>query len=238
MQSNDGLILVDSDATVEGIRGAFRQLGDRVSQDDLFVFFYSGHGDRQERTSIQPSDPDNLDEMLLLYDGSITDDEMGELCSLISARISLIIIDASFSGGFAKDVISVPGRVGLFSSQEDVVSSVAVKFRAGGFLAPFLADGIGERQADVDGDDQLTASELTEYLENRYRTYVRAGGAGDNIRTGGPELGYQQFVFERGTIGPSVMILRLLPEDSGERPVGLLGAQGPGRVYTRRPMGR
>jgi serine/threonine protein kinase len=213
MESSDGVVLVDGDATVENVRDAFQRMGERVNQDDLFVFFYSGHGDRQERSSPQPSDPDNLDEMILLYDGSITDDEMSDLCGLISSRVSLIIIDASYSGGFSKDVISVSGRMGLFSSQEDVVSSVAVKFKAGGFLAPFLADAIGERLADVDRDNQLTATELSQYLDDRYRTYVRAGGADENIRTAGPELGYQQFVFDRGDLGPSVIVLRLTPEE-------------------------
>jgi hypothetical protein len=34
------------------------------------------------------------------------------------------------------------------SSEEDVTSSVAAKFRAGGYLAAFLADAVGDGLAD------------------------------------------------------------------------------------------
>ncbi|NIR99882.1 MAG: hypothetical protein GWN99_02225, partial [Gemmatimonadetes bacterium] len=64
-----------------------------------------------------------------------------------------VVLDACFSGGFAKDVISAPGRMGLFSSEEDVTSSVAAKFRAGGYLAVFLADAVGDGLADADADN-------------------------------------------------------------------------------------
>ena len=155
-----------------------------------------------------------VDEEIVLYDGSVTDDELSDLCGLISSRISVVIIDASFSGGFSNDVISAPGRMGLFSCEEDVTSSVAVKFKAGGFLAPFLADAIGERQADADGDNQLTVGELSGYLNNRYRNSVRAGGIDENIRAGGPQLGYQNLLVNHGSFGPTVILLSLIPNGS------------------------
>ena len=208
MQSNDGVVLVDSEATVGNIRNTFQQMGSRVGPNDLFIFFYSGHGGRQERAELQPTDPDGLDETLFLYDGEITDDEMSDLFGHINGRISLIVLDACFSGGFSKDVISVPGRMGFFSSEEDVTSSVAAKFRAGGFLAQFIADAIGERLADADRDNQITSLELSQYIHDRYRLDVKSGGAEDYVRTGGPQLGYQHLVVDRGSIGPSVVVFK------------------------------
>lgn len=208
MQSNDGIVLVDSEATVGNIRNSFQQMGNRVGPDDLFIFFYSGHGGRQDRSEHQPTDPDGIDETLFLFDGAITDDEMSELFGYINGRISLIVLDACFSGGFSKDVISVPGRMGFFSSEEDVTSSVAAKFRAGGFLAQFIADAIGERLADADGDNQITSLELSQYIHDRYRLDVKSGGADDYVRTGGPQLGYQHLVVDRGSIGPSVVLFK------------------------------
>jgi len=210
----DGVVIVDSEATVDNIRDTFQRLGGQVTENDLFIFFFSGYGDRRGRSSFQSTDPDDLDEEIVLYDGSIADDELSDLFGLISSRISMVIIDASFSGGFSNDVISAPGRMGLFSCEEDVISSVAVKFKAGGFLAPFLADAIGERQADTDGDNQLSVGELSDYLDNRYRTSVRAGGIDDNIRTGGPQLGYQNLVTNHGSMGPSVILFPLIRDDS------------------------
>lgn len=208
MQASDGIVLPDDEATTGNIRSTLQQMGGRVGQNDVFIFFYSGHGGRVERASLQPSDPDGLDETLFLYDGSITDDEMSELLGHISSRVSLIVLDACFSGGFSKDVISVPGRMGLFSSEEDVTSSVAAKFRAGGYLARFIADAVGGRYADADGDNQITSLELCQYIHERYRADVKGGGADDYVRTGGPQLGYQHLVADRGSIGPTVVIFR------------------------------
>ena len=99
-------------------------------------------------------------------------------------------------------MISAPGRRGLFSSEEDVTSSVAAKFRAGGFLAQFLADAVGEKLADADGDNHISALELSQYLHERYRADVKGASPADYVRTGGPQMGYQHLVVDRGSIGP------------------------------------
>ena len=79
----------------------------------------------------------------------MTDDEMSRLLSSIRSRV-LLVLDSCFSGGFSKDVISSPRRMGLFSSEEDVTSGVADKFRAGGYLAKFMSEAVGDRRADKD----------------------------------------------------------------------------------------
>jgi hypothetical protein len=148
-----------------------------------------------------------LDETLELHDGAITDDEMRDLLDAVPADRTILLLDACFSGGFSKDVISVPGRMGMFSSEEDVTSAVAAKFRAGGYLALFVADGIGEHLADGDGNGELTALELSQYVHERYRADVKSG-TNEFVRTGGPQSGYQHLVVDRGSIGPYDVILR------------------------------
>jgi hypothetical protein len=155
-----------------------------------------------------------MDETIELYDGPLTDDEMNRMFDGVGAGVSLVVLDACFSGGFAKDVISAPGRMGLFSSEEDVTSSVAAKFRAGGYLAVFLADAVGDGRADADGDGGVSAIELSQYLHERYRADVKSASPGDYVRTGGPQLGHQHLVVDRGSIGPYDVLFRL---------------QGPGR---------
>jgi cytochrome P450 len=73
--------------------------------------------------------------------------------------VSLLALDACFSGGFARDVVSRPGVMGLFSSEEDLTSAVADKFEAGGYLSHFLRAGLA---GEGDGD---TLSEV-ELLQN------------------------------------------------------------------------
>ncbi len=209
MRSENGIILTDAQATAGNVRQAIRQMGSRVGADDVFIFFYSGHGNRVERVGgYQQSDPDAMDETIELYDAGISDDEMNQLLESVKGHISLIVLDSCFSGGFSKDIITVPGRMGLFSSEEDVTSAVAAKFRAGGFLAQFLADAVGDKYADADADGLISALELSQYLHERYRADVKSGGFGEYVRTEGPQTGYQHLVVDRGSIGPYDIIFR------------------------------
>jgi hypothetical protein len=202
MRNEDAIILTDEAATIGAVNRAFSTLADRMGPDDTFIFFYSGHGNRIPRSDFQPSDPDAMDETIELYDGPVTDDQMSEMLTGMNAGTSIVVLDACFSGGFAKDVISVPGRMGFFSSEEDVTSSVAAKFRAGGYLAMFLADAVGDGLADGDDDGGVSALELSQYLHERYRADVKSTGSSEIVRTGGPQLGYQHLVVDRGSISP------------------------------------
>jgi hypothetical protein len=203
LRAADAMVLVDRAATRAGVMRAIEEVGRRAGPDDLFVFFFSGHGDRIERKGTQPADPDGLDETITLYDGEITDDEMSRLLAPIRGRV-LLALDSCFSGGFSKDVISSPRRMGLFSSEEDITSGVADKFRAGGYLSKFMADAIGDGRADKDKSRDITAIELSQYLHERYRTDVRSPARGSSgfARSSGPETGYQHLVVDRGSVAP------------------------------------
>lgn len=203
MRQSNAVTLTDREATGANLRRALENVGRSAGPDDLFIFFFSGHGDRTDRSSRQAADPDGLDETISLYDGDITDDEMNRLLEPIKARV-LFALDSCFAGGFSKDVISSPRRMGLFSSEEDVTSGVADKFRAGGYLSKFLFDGIAEQRADKDRNGDITAIELSQYLHDRYRSDVKSSDKGDAafVRTSGPNSGYQHLVVDRGSIGP------------------------------------
>lgn len=202
MREENSTLLVDGQATVARFKRAVADAAAAASADDLVVLFFSGHGDRVARTGAQPADPDGFDETLTFYDGDITDDEMTRLLAPIRGRV-LLVLDSCFSGGFSKDVISSPRRMGLFSSEEDVTSSVADKFRAGGYLARFIADAIGDWRADKDRSGEITAIELSQYLHERYRSDVKSSSKADDfVRTSGPQTGYQHLVVDRGSIGP------------------------------------
>jgi len=209
MRPADAVVLVDGQATLAAVRQAIQRIGSQAGPNDMFVFFYSGHGGRVPRQTFQPADPDNLDETLAFYDNDLTDDALGQLLDGIHAKVTLLVFDACFSGGFSKDVISAPGRMGLFSSEEDVTSGVAVKFRAGGYLAEFIAEAVGQRLADDDGESGITALELSQYLHERYRADVKSGGTGENfVRTGGAQTGYQHLVVDRGSVEPYAVLFR------------------------------
>jgi hypothetical protein len=200
MRAEDAVTFVDSAATVANISTAIRDIGRRMQPDDTFVMFYSGHGGQVERSGPTPTDPDAMDETLALYDGSLRDDELATLFDGIRDGTVLLWLDSCFSGGFAKDIVSAPGRMGIFSSEEDITSNVASKFRAGGYLSAFLDEAIAQGLADDDKNDAITAIELSQYLHERYRDDVKSTRPVDVVRTE-MTLGYQHLVVDRGSIG-------------------------------------
>jgi hypothetical protein len=201
MRAEDAYTLVDGDATVANVSSTIRDIGRRMGPDDTFVMFYSGHGGQVPRgDGPTASDPDAMDETLALYDGSMLDDELRQLLDEIDEGTVLVWLDSCFSGGFAKDIVSAPGRMGIFSSEEDITSNVASKFRAGGYLSLFLDEAIAQGLADDDNDNSITAIELSQYLHERYRADVKSARPADVVRNE-MSLGYQHLVVDRGSIG-------------------------------------
>jgi hypothetical protein len=197
-------LLVDSRATEANVRAAMRRMAGRVGSDDVFVFFYSGHGgqtDSDERA--YPDEVDGRQESIVLGDDRYTDDEMSDDLDGIHAGLAVIALDSCFAGGFARDIISEPSRVGFFSSEEDLTSNVAGEFQAGGYLSHFFQKAI-EGYADLDGDGLVQIGELSHYLQTQYAEYVREATSETMEGAGG----YQHLVVDRGAVRVDTLFFR------------------------------
>ena len=129
---------------------------------------------------------------------------MAELFATLDTRLSLIVLDSCFSGGFARNVVNRPGVIGLFSSEEDLTSQVAVKFQAGGYLSHFLRTGL-TGEANYDGDDLITAGELTTYLRRKFAAEVMDV----QTQTMDGQRSYQHLVVERGGVQVDDVVIRI-----------------------------
>jgi hypothetical protein len=208
MTRDNAMTLTDAQATIGNLRDAFRTMAGRVGPNDLFVFFYSGHGGQVDRPGgPDQADADGMDETIFLYDGDVRDDELNTMLGQFRGR-ALIILDSCHSGGFAKEIVSAPGRMGLFSSEEDVTSLVASKFRAGGYLAVFFKEAIEQGHADDNMDRSIDAVELSQYLHERYREEGQQKSA-QPAYVDAPNFGYQHLVVDRGGIRPYDVIFRV-----------------------------
>lgn len=185
------ILLTDAQATRQNIQNALERVAREIQPNDVFVFFYSGHGGQAQTPSRDAQELDGIDEYLAVYDGPLLDDDVGRMITAIRGRTTLFAVDACFAGGFAKDVVTRPGIVGMFSSEEDVTSSVASQFQAGGYLSHFLRMAI-QGEADRDPrDGALTVGELTHYVWQQYGSQAR------DVRM---REGYQQLVIDRGAV--------------------------------------
>ena len=196
MDHHDGIVLRDASATAAQFQRAIMQLAQEVTPNDVFIFFFSGHGNRVLKPRPDANDPDGYDETIELYDEALLDDDLDRLLSMIPAKKQIIVVDACFSGGLAKDVISRPNRMGLFSSEEDLESNVASNFRAGGYLSYFLAEGVQDARADLDRNGTITASELSEYVSMRFGQEVNIPAV---LNTLTQNLALQRLVVEPGS---------------------------------------
>lgn len=165
----DQLVLPDSLATREGFLGGLAQIASQAGPEDVVLIFYSGHGQQQPDEDSGPArELDGLDETLVLYDGSLTDDEVVRAIDAIGAGTIILAIDACHSGGFADDFVTRPGRMGLFSSDEDVLSATAEPRNAGGYLSWYLRRGVLGEADSRPRDGVLSAGELTDYMVDGY----------------------------------------------------------------------
>ncbi|WP_339872902.1 pre-peptidase C-terminal domain-containing protein [uncultured Brevundimonas sp.] len=197
------VVLTNAQATVGGVRDAFARVAAQAGPDDMFLFFFSGHGDQSD-TPVSGLEPDGRSESIVLRDGRIDDVEMSRLFGSLNTRLALLVLDSCYSGGFARNVVDRPGVMGLFSSEEDLTSAVADKFRAGGYLSHFLRTGMAGA-ADGDGDRLVTAGELATYLRRQFRTEVESVEA----ETADGQRNYQNLVIDRGGVQVDDVILRL-----------------------------
>ncbi len=198
LQESNQIILTDAQATTQNLRNAMRTMAQRMGPQDIFFFFYSGHGGQRDGSSDQ-REIDGKDEYLVMYDGPLLDDEMGQLFDPINARVALFAVDACHAGGFAKDVITRPGRVGMFSSEEDVLSSVASQFQAGGYLSHFLRTAVSGEADQSPRDSVLTVGELTHFL------YRQFGQQAADVQLQGA---FQHLVVDRGAVGVGEVLWR------------------------------
>ena len=103
------LRLKSASATHANVKRAFEEMIARLKADDVFVFYFSGHG---TQIPDQPpfDEPDGLDEALCLYDSESTgrnlliDDELGLWLEKIPARHVTVILDCCHAGTGTKEV--------------------------------------------------------------------------------------------------------------------------------------
>lgn len=191
--SDTSMVLTDEQVTAANLERAFEAVAREAGPDDVFLFFYSGHGAHLENGR----ELDGRDETLYLFDGHVTDDQVNEWFDMLDTRMSIIALDSCFSGGFARDVISAPNRMGIFSSEEDVTSNVASRFQAGGYLSYFLRNAIAGAADAEPRDGIITAGELSQYL---HRQWAANNMANESTETTDAALAYQNLVIDRGSV--------------------------------------
>ncbi len=189
-------VLIDAQATQANFLAGIRALAARAQPDDVVMIFYSGHGNVVPvPAGGDPHELDGIDETVVMIDGQLTDTEVVRELDAIRANTTILALDSCHAGGFAEDFMTRPGRMGIFSSDEDVLSDTAEPRRAGGYVSWYLRRGVLGEADYKPHDGVLYAGELTDYLYEGFVTdddYMNPPGHLDPA---------QHLVIRRGSIG-------------------------------------
>lgn len=185
-------MLIDGAATKENIHDTIAGMGNKTDADDVFFFYFSGHG-----TTVADEDldeADGQDEVLCQYDfhtaGGITDDELGEWLATVPCSPVLVAIDTCYSGGmikrggvqndsvagagipqrgdgFAKDLDGVIDGVVLAACADDEFAYESILLENGLFTY-YLIEGLeGPADAEGNADGAVSMEEAFDYLQPR-----------------------------------------------------------------------
>lgn len=177
-------LLVDEDATHRNIIMAMKDIYLRADENDLVLFYFSGHG---LQGAFLPVDYDGFDHRLEHY-------EIRDALLMTRARHKIVIADACHSGSLSigTENPSMASRSGgiddklrsyyraideahagtaLLLSSKGIEYSLEDGGLRSGVFSHFLIKGLSGK-ADNDGDAMVSIQELFDYVHREVRTYT------------------------------------------------------------------
>jgi len=152
----ENILLTDSRATKAGILSSLRNLFAKASENDIIVFFFSGHGAKGS---------------FCAYDSNIPYSEIRKAMASSKARNKMIFADACFSGKMRQGRTNSAEQsfnrynIMLFLSSRSNETSIERRDMKNGFFTSCLQKGL-RGGADVNKDRVITARELFNYVSN------------------------------------------------------------------------
>ncbi len=175
LPDNQVELLIDEDATHQGILSAMRTIFLRADENDMVMFYFSGHG---LQGAFLPIDYDG-------YANRLDHEEIREVLQATQARHKLILADACHSGSLmaTRQPVHVAlqqyyealnasrgGTALLLSSKGEEYSLEDGGLRSGIF-SHFLIRGL-KGEANANSDNLISIRELFSYVHQKVRQYT------------------------------------------------------------------
>jgi hypothetical protein len=168
-------VLVDEDATRVNILQTMRQVLLKADENDVIVFYFSGHG---LDGAFLPQDFDGINNRLL-------HSEVKAIFEQSKAKHKICIADACFSGSllalkqplanqiqaYYKAFDATEGGMALFMSSKSQEYSLEDQGLRSGIFSHYLSRGL-KGEADMDGNKIVTMRELYDFVYKNVRTYT------------------------------------------------------------------
>lgn len=157
-QSLTHVLLTNSEATADRITRAIKQVFAKANEDDIVVFFFSGHG---------------YNGGFLAYDSRISYKQVREAMAQSKCRNKMMFIDACHAGGVREEATTAHtnrvssdmrgANVMIFLSSRDDEYSLESPSMSCGFFTTYLCRAL-QGSADENSDGVVTARELFKYV--------------------------------------------------------------------------
>lgn len=168
-------LLIDEDATRGNVMTAMRSVFLRADENDVILFYFSGHG---LPGAFLPVDYDG-------YNNKLEHKEIKEILAVSKAKHKLVLADACHSGSIfdtRKPLSSIlkryyeafentRGGTALMMSSKGEEYSLEDGGLRSGIFSHFLVRGL-KGEADVDGNKIVTVKELFGYVHKQVRLYT------------------------------------------------------------------
>lgn len=156
--SVDYSILLNEKATKDRIVRAIKKVFKKATEDDIVVFFFSGHG--------YPGG-------FCAYDGNLGYDEIRSAMAQSKSKNKMMFVDACRAGGMRVDETAAQGaltaaknaNVLLFLSSRNNENSIERRDMQNGFFTAYLQKGL-KGAADANRNRAITARELFDFVHN------------------------------------------------------------------------
>ena len=162
----------------------------RLGRGDTFLFYFSGHGIRNDNGELFFATPyTEKDNNELITSTAISASFIHEKMNASKARKQIVILDCCYSGAFdpslqqkddgivdfggligtkEKDKVPAEGRVVLTSSSS-IDQSFTQKKTQSSIYTNILVQAIESGDADLNNDGRITAQELNDYIEEKIK---------------------------------------------------------------------
>jgi WD40 repeat protein len=172
--------LLDRDATRAKIISSIDEIGRQIKKNDVFIFFYAGHGSTQENSFyFITSEVTGLYQQDKLKN-ALKVDELQEKFRMVPALKQVILIDACQSGGSvgilamrgateekALAQLSRSSGVHVMASSESNQQSAEVKSLGHGVFTYVLLEALNGKADGAPADSKITVYELKSYIDDQ-----------------------------------------------------------------------
>jgi uncharacterized caspase-like protein len=153
------------------IADAIYSLFNNCSSDDLVLFYFSGHGVKDEKGNLYIATPTtriDQNKRVLPYT-AISASFIKEQMTASSSRRQVVILDCCFSGAFARGLTLGNKSWAVLTSSDTVEYSYAPELCELSIYTRYLIEGIKTGVGDLNNDGNISVDELYEYTKKKVK---------------------------------------------------------------------